>query len=149
MDAEAEPTDWALSVAADHRHAEVVERLIEAGAKHTARPLVQAGLVERLRKLLDEDPGAVNRPVDLGHLGGVTGPPLLALVEEYPYEDPHMPEAARLLLDRGADVTIAGSDGKTVLQRLRAKRRQCEEHGIDTRYCDDVMEMLGDAGAED
>ena len=149
VDAEPEPTDSALSVAADHRHTAVVERLIETGASYTARPLVQAGLVRRLRKLLDEDPGAVNRPVDLGHLSGVTGPPLLALVEEYSYEDPHMPDVARLLLDRGANVTIAGSDGKTAIQRLRGKRRLCEEDGVDTRYCDEVMQMLRDAGAED
>ena len=35
IDAEPEPTDTALSVAADHRHAEVVERLIQAAPPMT------------------------------------------------------------------------------------------------------------------
>lgn len=89
VDAEPTPTDTAIEVAADHRHAEVVERLVEAGAAYNAKTLAQAGLIERLGELLDDDPEAVNRPVHLGHLSGVYGPPLLALVEEYGFEDPH------------------------------------------------------------
>lgn len=148
LDAEPEPFDTALSVAADHRHAAVVERLIQTGASYSPRPLVQAGLVHRLRELLDRDPDAVNGTVELGHLNGVFGPPLLALVEEYPYLDAHLPEVARLLIGLGADVNIPGSDGKTAIQRLRGKRKACEEQGVDVRYCDEVMQLLVDAGAE-
>ncbi len=43
IDAEPEPSDTALSVAADHRHTAVVQRLIQAGASYSARPLVQVG----------------------------------------------------------------------------------------------------------
>lgn len=148
LDAEPEPSDTALSVAADHRHAAVVERLIEAGASYGARPLAQAGLVERLGNLLDRDPEAANRVVHLGHLNGVYGPPLLALVEDYGFEDPHLPAVARLLIERGADVNTPDSDGRTALQQVLAKRQSCAGNGVETRYCDEVIELLIDAGAE-
>ena len=147
VNAEPEPSDTALSVAADHRHSEVVERLIQAGAAYDARPLAQAGLVQRLVELLDRDAEAVNRIVHLGHLNGVYGPPLLALVEDYGFEDPHLPEVAQLLIERGADVNIADSANRTALQQARAKRENCEQHSVETRYCDQVIELLIDHGA--
>lgn len=149
VDAEPEPTDTAISVAADHRHADVVERLIQAGASYGARPLAQAGLIDRLTELLDRVPKAVNRIVDLGHLNGTSGPPLLALVEDYGFADPHLPATARLLIDRGADVDLPDSHGNTALQLARRKRRSCEESGAETRYTDEVIQMLIDAGAKE
>ena len=148
IDAEPEPTDTALSVAADHRHVEVVERLIQAGATYDARPLAQAGMVPHLTALLDADPDAVNRIVHLGHLNGVYGPPLLALVEDYGFEDAHLPEVAQLLIDRGADVGIPDSANRTALQQALAKRQSCEQNGVETRYCDAVIQLLIDHGAE-
>jgi ankyrin repeat protein len=149
VDAEPEPTDTAISVAADHRHADVVERLIEAGARHTARPLAQAGLIKRLSERLDQDPEAVNRSVDLGHLNGTTGPPLLGLVEDYGFADPHLPAVARLLLERGADVNLPDSNGHTALQLVRRKRHSCDQSGVDTRYTDEVIQILIDAGGKE
>ena len=146
IDAEPEPTDTALSVA-DHRHVEVVERLIQAGAAYDARPLAQAGLVERLAEFLDSDPEAVNRIVHLGHLNGVYGPPLLALVEDYGFEDPHLPAVAQLLIDRGANINLRDSADRTALQQVLAKRQSCERGGVDTRYCDAVIQLLLDHGA--
>ncbi len=149
VDGEPTPTDTAIEVAADHRHAEVVERLIQADATYSAKTVAQAGLTTRLAELLDRDSGAANRSVHLGHLNGVYGPPLLALVEEYGFEDPHLPEVARLLIERGADVNVAGSDGKTALQRARGKRRLVEESGRDASFTDEVIQLLIDNGAAD
>ncbi|MBT4502223.1 MAG: hypothetical protein HOC74_31105 [Gemmatimonadetes bacterium] len=105
-------------------------------------------MVRHLTALLDTDPDAVNRIVHLGHLNGVYGPPLLALVEDYGFEDAHLPEVARLFIDRGADVNIADSANRTALQQALAKRQTCEQNGVETRYCDAVIQLLIDRGAE-
>lgn len=148
VNGEAEPNDSAIVVAADHRHAAVVERLIEAGANHDAGILARAGLVDRLAEFLDHSPKAINRPVDVGHLEGTSGPPIVAMIDSIGWEDPHLPRGARVLIERGADVNIPGSNGQTALQRARQKREECVKHDADPSYHDELIQILIDSGAE-
>ena len=98
-----------------------IDILLKAGGvtKYNEKPLLDllCGRIDLLTQHLDADPALVTRrfpELDFGTTGGrmltLQGSTLLHVAAEY-----GNPEAAKLLLDRGADVNAAGEFGQTAI----------------------------------
>jgi ankyrin repeat protein len=102
-----------IDTAARHGHGEAVEALIGAGAGFTTENVLQAGLVERLRRLLRDYPLVARRRLKDG-----TPPLHLALTS------PHALAAAELLLDSGAPLRGRDPQGRTPLHVAIEQRQE-------------------------
>jgi ankyrin repeat protein len=128
-------TNWgfnALGTIGDHSFGkgEMMEAIIESGAKVEPRHLVQAGLADRLNKILDVEPERVNERNELDHFDGRRGALLHTAVGE------NNIDMVELLLKRSADPNVPDNYGRTPLH-----------YAID-RDSKELINTLKGAGAE-
>jgi len=96
---------WAC-VFKDPVHTHVIDYLLSHGGKHNIYSAVSCGDGAAIRQLAAEEPGCLNRPMSSTEDGRT--PIQQALVKR-------QPEAALLLVDLGADLDAADTDGLTPL----------------------------------
>jgi len=95
-----------------YQHPEVARIFVEQGAPLDLHEAAAAGAVERVRELLDAEPGQVNRPA-------ADGFPALGLACFFGHRD-----VVRLLIDRGADVNQAAENALRVAPAHAAAARR-------------------------